>query len=125
MFPIIIIYVPGFYGDVEIVPHVVRILGRQREEIIMLASFAGFHGAWYSLIHRLSWGLVQPHSQALMGPGTASFAGFHGAWYSLIPRLSWGLVQPHSQAFMGPGTASFPGSHGAWYTMPVHVKFPW
>ena len=41
MLPIIIIYVPGFYGDVEIVLHVVRILGRQREEISMLATSLG------------------------------------------------------------------------------------
>ena len=33
MLPKIIIYVPGFYGDVEIIPHVVWILGKQREEI--------------------------------------------------------------------------------------------
>ena len=43
LLPTIIIYVPGFYGDVEIVFHVVRILGRQREEIIMSATSPGSH----------------------------------------------------------------------------------
>ena len=39
MLPKIIIYVPGFYGDVEIIPHVVWILGKQREEIREYVSF--------------------------------------------------------------------------------------
>ena len=99
LLPTIIIYVPGFYGDMEIVLHVVRILGRQREEIIMSATSPGSH----------------------VKPGRRKRSSLVN-----IPRLSCGAREKKKSLANIPRLCVGPGRRKrAWYTILVHVKYLW